>query len=547
MKKILCALLSLVMALGMLSACGDKSGPDPAGTPAAPSDNTNATTPPADSAPSADPAQEKSGGTLKIGVKSECVHTMCSFTLTGAGVDYYYSWPVYESLFKPNAEGSVDPWLLESYEMDKDSLTYTFHIRKGVTFSDGTVLDAEAVKWNLDHYLEVGAKVEALLSSIESVEIVDDYTIQLNLSTWSSILPYAFSRECGYMFSPTFFQEHGAEYCDENPCGTGPFVMTEWNYDVSKRFEARDDYWGGDVKLDAVEYIIYTDALVASAALQSGEIDIYLAPDADTAASLQSQGYDIKTCAVKSHSYLLCYNSLNESGKDPTGDLRVRQAISYAIDADALVEAVWGSFGNVRNQFGVGEHFYSQDVQGYGYDPEKAKALLAEAGYPDGFTIDFKTEDSSALKNAATIIQQYLSDVGITANLQILSGADANAAEAGWGEGLWLHGSSVYVSAPMQMASMFRQNLSGHVLGLTNLLRPDDVEAALALSVSAASDEESVQAVGEANRLLTDEHCIVYNLAEVATLFAVNDYVKDSGVGEVFYSVADLSNAWLDK
>ena len=85
------------------------------------------------------------------------------------------------------------------------------------------------------------------------------------------------------------------------------------------------------------------------------------------------------------------------------------------------------------------------------------------------------------------------------------------------------------------------------VLGLTNLLRPDDVEAALALSVSAASDEESVQAVGEANRLLTDEHCIVYNLAEVATLFAVNDYVKDSGVGEVFYSVADLSNAWLDK
>lgn len=547
MKKILCALLSLVMALGMLSACGDRSEPAPDSTPAAPSDSTNATTPPTDSTPSADPAQEKSGGTLKIGVKTECVHTMCSFSLTGAGVDYYYSWPVYESLFKPNAEGSVDPWLLESYEMDKDNLTYTFHIRKGITFSDGTVLDAEAVKWNLDHYLEVGAKVEALLSSIESVEIVDDYTVQLNLSTWSSILPYAFSRECGYMFSPTFFQEHGAEYCDEHPCGTGPFVMTEWNYDVSKRFEARDDYWGGDVKLDAVEYIIYTDALVASAALQSGEIDVYLAPDADTAASLQSQGYDIKTCSVKSHSYLLCYNSLNESGTDPTGDVRVRQAISYAIDADALVEAVWGSFGDVRNQFGVGGHFYSKDVQGYGYDPEKAKALLAEAGYPDGFTIDFKTEDTSALKNAATIIQQYLADVGITANLQILSGADANAAEAGWGEGLWLHGSSVYVSAPMQMASMFRQNLSGHVLGLTNLLRPDDVEAALALSVSAASDEESVQAVGEANRLLTDEYCIVYNLAEVATLFAVNDYVKDSGVGEVFYSVADLGNAWLDK
>ena len=110
-------------------------------------------------------ATPKKGGTLNIGIKSECVHTMLSFTLTGAGVDYYYSWPVYESLFKPNAEGSVDPWLLEDYTYDKDALTYTFYVRKGVTFSDGTVLDANAVKWNLDHYLEVGAKVQALLSS----------------------------------------------------------------------------------------------------------------------------------------------------------------------------------------------------------------------------------------------------------------------------------------------------------------------------------------------------------------------------------------------
>ena len=324
-------------------------------------------------------------------------------------------------------------------------------------------------------------------------------------------------------------------------------MLTDWSHDISKTFEKRDDYWGGEVKLDGVKYIIYTDALVAAAALQSGEIDIYLAPDAETADTLAAMGIDIKTCSVKSHSYLLCFNSLNESGTDPTGDLRVRQAICHAIDTDALVEAVWGNYGIVRNQFGVGEYFYSDTVKGYDYNPEKAKELLAEAGYPNGFEIDLKTEDTTALKNAVTIIQQYLAEVGITANITILSGADANSAEAGWGEGMWLHGSSVYVSAPMQMASMFRQNLSGHVLGLSNLLRPDDVEAALATSVAASSDEEAVASVGEANRLMTDEYCIVYNIAEVATLFAVNDYVKDSGVGEVFYSVADLGNAWLDK
>ena len=151
------------------------------------------------------------------------------------------------------------------------------------------------------------------------------------------------------------------------------------------------------------------------------------------------------------------------------------------------------------------------------------------------------------MKNAATIIQQQLANVGIKCNLSILSGADANKNEAGWGQGMWLHGSSVYVSAPMQMASMFRQNLTGHVLGLTTLLRPDDVEAALALSVAAASEEEAIQAVGEDNRLLTDEYCIIYNFAEVGTLYAVNPYVKDSGIGATFYSVADLANAWLDK
>jgi peptide/nickel transport system substrate-binding protein len=347
------------------------------------------------------------------------------------------------------------------------------------------------------------------------------------------------------MFSPTFYQEHGDDYCKEHPCGTGPFTMTDWTRDVSKTFEARKDYWGGQVKLDGVKYIIYTDALVAASALQSGEIDAYLAPDAETATSLSDLGYEVKTCTVKSHDYLLCFNSLNQDGTDPTGDLKVRQAISYAIDTDGLVQAVWGDYANVRNQFGVGKHFYSDKVIGYNYDPDKAKELLASAGYPDGFEISLKTEDSSALKNGATIIQEYLDKVGIKVDITILSGADGNEAEAGWGDGLWLHGSSVYVSAPMQMASMFRKNLDGHVLGLTNLLRPDDVDAALATSVAAASDEEAVEAVGEANHLLVDTYCIFDNLAEVATLFVVNDNVKDSGIGDVFYSVADLGNAWL--
>ena len=546
MKKFLCILLALVMVMAMLSGCGGNNTTNNTGNNTTNNTGNNTTNNTGDTG-SDDASTSKEGGTLKIGVSSEHTHTMDLFTLTGASTDYYYSWPVYESLFKPNAEGTVDPWLLESYEMDKDAVTYTFHIREGITFSDGTTFDAEALKWNLDHYMEVGAKVESLmLYAIESVEVVDEYTVQLNMNTWVSIIPYAFSREPGYMTSPTYYEENGAEYVAEHPCGTGPFVLTEWDYDVSKRFEARDDYWGGDVKLDAVEYIIYTDSLVATAALQSGEIDVYLSPDTETANAMAANGASINTCAVKSHTYMLYFNSLNLNGNDPTGDVLVRQAICYAIDADALVKAVWGDYALVRNQFGVGEFFYSDEVQGYDYDPDKAMELLAEAGYADGFTIPLKTSDSTAMKNAATIIAQYLADVGITAEIQILSGADFSNAEAGWGDGMLLNGSSVYVSVPMQML-IFRKDVDGHVIGLTNLLRTDDVDAAIAASVSAASDEEAAEYIGEANRLLTDGHCIFYNLAEVPTLFAVNDYVKDSGIGETFFSVADLANAWLDK
>ena len=492
--------------------------------------------------------------TLTIGIRVENTHDMLNFHLTGAGDDYYYSWPVYESLFRPNAQGGVDPWLLDSYEMHNDELYYLFHCRPGVTFADGTPFNAEALKWNLDHYLEVGQRVVALLPQVTTTEIVDDMTVRVNLSEWNSNIPYAYSREPGYMFSPTFYNEHGEEYCTEHPCGTGAFTLTEWVRDVSKTFTKRTDYWGGEVKLDTVKYVIMKDMQVASLALMNGDIDVLLAPPPETAVQLQEAGIPIKIAPVKSSDYLLVFNSLNKDkdgndykGDDPTGNVLVRKAISYAIDEATLVEAVWGNFASERNQFGVGEFFKSDKVQGYPYNPEKAKELLAEAGYPNGFEIDLKTEDSAAMISAVQIIAQYLDEVGIKCNITILSGADGNMAEAGWGTGLWLHGSSVYVSASMQMASMFRQGLTGHVLGLTTMMRPDDVNEYLVKAMLAGSPEESVEACGEANHLMVDEYCIYDNIAEVATLFAENSYVQNSGIGEAFYSVSTLWQCTLNK
>lgn len=540
MKRILSMLLATVTALSLLSGCGS-SASSSSGAPAASGDASQGA---ASSEPASGPQK---GGVLKIGTNAELNYNMMCFSLTGASLDYVYSWPIYESLFKPNAQGTVDPWLLEKFEQDPEAKTYTFYIRKGIKFSDGSDFNAETCKWNLDHYLEVGAKRTALLGDIESVNIIDDYTVQLQLSKWNSTLPYAFSRECGYMFSKLQYETYGDEYCRENPVGTGPFVLKSWTRDVNKVFERNPNYWGGEVLLDGVEYTIYSDALVAQAALKSGEIDVYAGMSWEGAVDLDQAGFQIKTSAVKSHVALLCFNALNEGGNDPMGDLKVRQAVAYAIDKNALVEAVWHGYANVTNQFCVGDHYFNQGVKGYEYNVEKAKALLAEAGYPNGFNTVIKTQDSSMQRNAATIIQAFLKEVGINADVQILSGADGNKAETGWGEGMWFHTSSVYVSVPMQMGSMFRQGLTGGVLGLTTLLRPDDVNDALNRSIAAATEADAVRDIGEANRLLVDDYCNILPVAEYPYFYVVNSKVQDSGIGEAFYSVASLSTAWLGK
>ncbi len=487
----------------------------------------------------------KRGGILNIGVSAEMNYNMLCFTMTGDTLDFVYAWPIYESLFRPNDHGTVDPWLLESAQADSSALTYIFHVRRGVTFSDGAVLDAAAVKWNLDHYLKVGSKKTALLGAIKSVDIVDDYTVKLSLSTWSSIIPAALARECGYMFSPKQYAAHDDAYCQLHPVGTGPFVLKSWTRNVGKEFVRNETYWGGDVNLDGITYTIYNDALVAQAALISGDIDVFAGMPFNGIQPLADQDFVIAIEKLKDHASLLVFNSQNATGDDPTGNLLVRQAICHAIDKKALVQAAYFGYAAPQDQFGIGTHFRNNAIVGYDYDVGKAKALLAQAGYPNGFQTMLQTYTGGANADVVQIIQADLAKVGIAAKIEVLTGAAANQKMTGWGSGLWYHSSGVYVDVAMQMASIFEQGLTGSVLGLTTMLHPDDVNAALVKSVSAASDEESVRAVGEANKLLIDKYAIYMPIAEYSMIYILNKRVTNSGIGATFFTVATLGSTTL--
>lgn len=491
-------------------------------------------------------AAGQSGGTLNIGVSTEMNYNMMCFSMTGDTFDFVYAWPIYESLFRPNDHGTVDPWLLERVEADSAGLHYLFHVRRGVTFSDGEVLDAAAVKWNIDHYMKVGSKKTALLGAIQSVEIVDDYTVKVNLSTWSSIIPAAFARECGYVFSPKHYETHGDAYCQLHPVGTGPFILKSWTHNVGKMFVRNDKYWGGKVNLDAINYTIYNDPLVAQAALLSEEIDVFCGMPYTGIKPMADQGLFIAREKLSDHASLLVFNSQNVKHDDPTGNVLVRQAICHAINKPALVQAAYRGFARPQNQFGIGEHFLNKAIHGYEYDVAKAKALLAQAGFPNGFKTQLQTYDGGANAEAVQIIQADLAKVGIDAKVQVLTGAAGNLAMIGWDQGLWYHSSGVYTDVAMQMASIFCQGLTGSVLGLTTMLHPDDVNAALVKSVSATSDQESVEQVGIANKILVDDLVVYMPVAEFSVIFIMNQKVKNSGIGSTFFTVSTLQTATLE-
>ena len=178
-------------------------------------------------------------------------------------------------LWKPWSDtirkGLPVPWLATGWKIAKDLRSITFTLRKGVKFHDGTDFNAEAVKWNLDRYR---TSTNTELKSVESVEVLDPFTVKLNLSKWSSTLIDNFTMHAGMMISPTSFQKNGADWAKTHPVGTGPFKLAYWQRDTSVKFEKFPGYWQkGKPYLDGVEWVIIADMVTRTMAFKKGEAE----------------------------------------------------------------------------------------------------------------------------------------------------------------------------------------------------------------------------------------------------------------------------------
>lgn len=324
---------------------------------------------------------------------------------------------LYEGLFQFNEEMRVVPALATDYTTNEEGTIYTFTLREGVKFHDGTDFNADAVKYNIDRLTDTSNQLRhnGTLSMVKNVRVIDEYKVEIELDEPYSVFINLLSVPAMSMISPTALAEKGKDI-SQHPVGTGQYKFEEWVHDDHLIVVKNEDYWNeGYPKLDRVTFKPVPENGSRIAMLKTGEADFIYPVPPELAQSVEGEdGIDI----ITNPSIYVQYLSMNMM-KKPFDDIKVRKAINHAIDKEAFIKVVKGDYGVVADSvLSPTMEYYSKQDTMYEYDIEKARKLLEEAGYKDGFeTVVWGKNNSSTIK-AMEFIQQQLSQVGINVKVQ---------------------------------------------------------------------------------------------------------------------------------
>ncbi len=359
--------------------------------------------------------QPQSGGTLiyAAGADPDNLDPANTDSNTGEAVGHM----LYNYLVKFDPQMHIVPDLATQWRQSADGLTWTFTLRKGVTFHDGTPLDAEAVKYTFDRFLGPDRPLKSGLHApiIKSVEVVGEYTVRFHLK-----VPFAFflnnlAHSASGIVSPTAHKKWGKDLT-LHPVGTGPFKFVEWVRGDHVTLVRNDDYYAGKPYLDKIIVKTVREDSARVLGLEAGDYDLIVRIPPEEVPQLMREG-KVRVYAEQSNRVL--YIGFNVT-KKPFDNVRVRQALNYAVDKNSIVKNIYQDRAAVVPTVVGPLNVGYAPVKGYGYDPTKAKRLLAEAGYPNGFKTTLWTPKGRYLKDyeLAQAIQQQLRDVGIDAKLE---------------------------------------------------------------------------------------------------------------------------------
>lgn len=353
-------------------------------------------------------------GVVRVGV-----HPVSSMDPRKSGpIDTIYLTPVFDSLIKRTADGSLEPGLATEWKLAEDGTSFELTLREGVTFQDGTPLDAEAVKANILSAKEPGNARALNLSMVNDVTVVDPTHVRLELSGPAGQLEGVLASEAGMMMSPASLADAAAA---TTPIGAGPYRVAQYSQDEI-RYVAWDGYWdAGRVKNKELVFVMNADATTHFRALQSGQIDMYHLPQ-EMRDAAERAGLEVIS-GPTGRVWQLTFNV----GEEHLAKPEVRKAISLAVDRSALAQAAFkGSCVPSVQPFGrefVG-HVDALDDR-IAPDLDRARELLRQAGYAQGFTLRLVTANSAVQQAIAQIVQAELAKIGITVELDVSDQAEA--------------------------------------------------------------------------------------------------------------------------
>lgn len=308
-------------------------------------------------------------------------------------------------------DGELVPELATAWTSNDDATSFTFTLREGVTFHDGTPFDAQAVQ---DYYAWVmdpdgrGARGRSLLRLMESVDVLAPNEVRINLSSPNGAFIYLLATSNARIASPTAVATYGDDLA-KNPVGTGPFRFVSWEEGQQVVVERNPDYWGEKAQVDRLEFLVVNNAATRVAMLQSGEVHYIETLPPQLAPTIAADANLEVLSTPANFSRILQLNTT----KEPFTDVRVRQALNYAVDKETLVDVVFGGNATVLTAPLVSTAFGHAPQPPYAYDPQRARDLLAEAGYADGFEMTVLTFTGDEYRTAGQVLQQMFAEVGV--------------------------------------------------------------------------------------------------------------------------------------
>lgn len=348
---------------------------------------------------------------ITVAMQLEPPHLDPTSAAAGAIDSVLYS-NVFEGLTRFMGDGSIVPGLAESWDISADGLSYTFHLHDGVTFHDGTAMDAEDVKFSLDRArAEDSANAQkALFAGIAEVAVVDPLTVKVTLSEPNGNFLFNMAWGDAVIVAP-----ESIEGIKQNPVGTGAFKFASWVQGDRIELEKNPDYWGTPAKLDHATFKFISDPTAAFAAMMAEDVDVFTGfPAPENLPQFEADPrFQVLVGSTEGETILSTNNKM-----PPFDNIKVREAVAHAIDRQAIIDGAMFGYGTP-----IGTHFaphnpaYVDLTGNSAYDPEKSRALLAEAGLPDGFETTLHLPPPSYARRGGEIIAAQLALVGITAEI----------------------------------------------------------------------------------------------------------------------------------